>query len=322
MAESPENPEAFRRSALQPGPVAMLLALGVLWGATPPLGKLAAHYGFHPVTFAFWQSGIAAVILAVMVAVRRRPLPLGRRYLFYYVMSGILGLGAPNAISFTALYHLPSGIMSVIITTVPLATYALSVVSGLERVRWRRVAGIGLGFSGCLLILLPGASLPSEGLVPWVLLGFLTPTLYAVTNVWVARYRPDGIDSLALACGMMIAAAVCMGSLALVLGVFQPVGPPFDGADAVALAHGTIASMAFVVYFALMQRAGPVYLSQVGYIVTLTGLIWAMAVFGERYGPGVWAAVLLIFAGLYTVNRDRRLAETGNESGAQKAPLP
>ncbi len=287
----------------------MLFALGLLWGATPPLGKMAAGYGIHPIAFAFWQSAVAATILGLVVLLRRRPPVFDRQHIVYYLMSGILGLGAPNAISFAALYHLPSGIMSVIITTVPLMTYAMSVLFRLEQVRWRRVVGIGIGFTGCLLILLPGASLPDPALVPWVLFGFMTPTLYAITNVWVARYRPEGSDSLALACGMMIAAALCMGPLALLLGVFYTMAPPFGGADAVAVAHGTIASMAFVIYFALIHRAGPVYLSQVGYIVTLTGLVWAMLLFGERYGAGVWGAVLLIFAGLALVNRDRRIAE-------------
>jgi drug/metabolite transporter (DMT)-like permease len=301
---------------LDPGPLAMLFALGLLWGATPPLGKMAAGFGIHPVAFAFWQSAVAAAILGVVVLLRRRPPPCDRRHLVYYLMSGILGLGAPNAISFAALYHLPSGIMSVIITTVPLLTYTLSVLFRLEQARWRRVVGIGIGFSGCLLILLPGASLPGPGLIPWVLFGFMTPTLYALTNVWVARYRPEGTDSLALASGMMIAAALCMGPLALALGVFHRMSLPLAGADTVAIAHGTIGSMAFVIYFALIHRAGPVYLSQVGYIVTLTGLVWAMLLFDERYGAGVWAAVALIFAGLALVNRDRRIAESEKKNGA------
>ena len=287
----------------------MLCALGMLWGATPPLGKMAAGYGIHPIAFAFWQSAVAATILGLVVLLRRRPPTFDRQHIVYYFISGILGLAAPSAISFAALYQLPSGIMSVIIATVPLMTYTMSVLFRLEPVRWRRVVGIGIGFTGCLLILLPGASLPDASLAPWVLFGFMTPTLYAITNVWVARYRPEGSDSLALACGMMIAAALCMGPLALLSGVFYNMAPPFRGPDAVVLAHGTIASMAFVIYFALIHRAGPVYLSQVGYVVTLTGLIWAMFLFGERYGVGVWAAVLLIFVGLALVNRDRRIAE-------------
>jgi drug/metabolite transporter (DMT)-like permease len=57
-----------------------------------------------------------------------------------------------------------------------------------------------------------------------------------------------------------------------------------------------------------------VFFSQVGYIVTLTGLAWGMIVFGERPSGWFYLATGLIFAGLALVNLKRR-ARSGSGSG-------
>ena len=53
----------------------------------------------------------------------------------------------------------------------------------------------------------------------------------------------------------------------------------------------------------LLRIAGPVYFSQVAYLVTLFGVGFGMLVFGERHPGSAWLALLMIFAGLALVNR-------------------
>ena len=51
----------------------------------------------------------------------------------------------------------------------------------------------------------------------------------------------------------------------------------------------------------LIGRAGPVFAAQVGYVVTLTGVILGMAVLGETHSAWVWAALVTMLAGLALV---------------------
>jgi drug/metabolite transporter (DMT)-like permease len=51
----------------------------------------------------------------------------------------------------------------------------------------------------------------------------------------------------------------------------------------------------------LVGRAGSVFAAQVSYLVTGFGVLWAMALLGERYGAGFWLALGLMFAGLFLV---------------------
>jgi drug/metabolite transporter (DMT)-like permease len=59
----------------------------------------------------------------------------------------------------------------------------------------------------------------------------------------------------------------------------------------------------------LIGHAGPVFASQVGYVVTATGVVLGMALFGERHSLWVWGALGLLFAGIALV-KPRRAGAT------------
>jgi drug/metabolite transporter (DMT)-like permease len=54
-------------------------------------------------------------------------------------------------------------------------------------------------------------------------------------------------------------------------------------------------------YVWMVGRAGAVFAAQVSYLVTAFGVIWAMAILGERFSGTVWLAMLMMFAGLFLV---------------------
>jgi drug/metabolite transporter (DMT)-like permease len=71
---------------------------------------------------------------------------------------------------------------------------------------------------------------------------------------------------------------------------------------------GVTASLAYVLYFQIIRLAGPVYLSQVGYLVVVVGVITGMLVFGERHSLWVWLGIGLMVGGLTLVNVGQRSA--------------
>ena len=69
--------------------------------------------------------------------------------------------------------------------------------------------------------------------------------------------------------------------------------------------HGLL----YTSYVWLASRAGAVFASQTSYIVTASGVFWAMVLLGERFSPWVWAAAALMFAGLSLVQPRARVAQ-------------
>ena len=283
-------------------PLAMLLLLGTLWGVTFSTSKIAINGGVTPLGYAVWQClGPAAVLLTVGLLRGLRP-PLKPRHLLYYVVAGQLGLTIPNLTFYVVIGHIPAGVMAVVVTFSPVITYLLALMIGMESFRPQRGVGIALGLGGALLLVLPASSLPSREMVPWVLLAFLTPAFYSLSSVFSARARPSEGHSLSLAAGMMAGAAAVQLPLVLFRGDFYWPQLPLGPADYALMAQIAISSLAYVLFFEILRLAGPVFFSQVGYIVTLTGLLWGAFFFGEHHSNWIYGATLMIVAGVALVN--------------------
>lgn len=286
-------------------PLALILTLGSLWGLSFSFSKMAANGGVHPVAYTFWQGLAAGLIVLAACRLRGMRVPLGRVCLRYYFMTGLIGIALPNIIIVAAIAHLPTGVMVLIIPFVPLMTYLIAVGVGMERFAVIRFAGVMLGLAGVALIVLPRASLPDPGAAHWFLLALATPVLYAVNSVTAARLRPPDINSLPLAAGMMLTAAVMLTPVVFAMDVLYLPSLPIGEAEIGMAGQIVISSVAYLMFFEILRLAGPVFMSFTGYIVTLTGIAWGILLFDESHSPWIWGAACLIFAGLALVNLRR-----------------
>lgn len=283
-------------------PLALLLSFGLIMGCMMPLAKMAAAQGVPPAAYAFWQAlGGGGLILALCRLQGRLP-PLAPRHLCYYAVSGLTAIAFPNALMFAIVPRLGAGLASVVYAFPALMTFALAVAFGMERPQLRRAAGIGLGLAGTLLILLPRGSLPDPSQGGWMLLALLAPMSLAIGNIYRSRYWPPGTPPQALAAGMLLGAALLLVPVMPVMGGFYL---PFTGAaaaTAIIMTQILVTAVGYLLFFELQRIAGPVYLSQVGYVMTTAGLIFAMVIFGESYSLWVWGAVALVFLGVAVTN--------------------
>ena len=293
-------------------PLFLLLVLGALWGTSPAFTKFLALEGIPPIGVVFWQTLIAGTGLLVMCRIRRISIQLDRRYLLYFAVMGTVGIALPSSNMVFVVGHIPAGLMSVIIVTAPVLTYMVAVAIRLEALDIRRAGGVLLGLAGAAVLVLPRGSLPAAEMLPFALLGFITPLAWALTSVFAEVARPRGADPMVLAMGTMYAAAITSLVAALATGSFHPIWREFNIGDQVLVAFGLMTIGTFFLFFTVVSLAGAVYLAQVGYITTLMGLGWGALFFDEEPSAWVWLAVVLVFAGLTLVNlgKGRQVSET------------
>jgi drug/metabolite transporter (DMT)-like permease len=285
-------------------PWVALVLVGLAWGATGPFSKLAVSAGNHPVGITFWNTVIAAVVLTAALMARGRRLPLGRRHLLFFLVCGLLGTALPNTLSYAAYRHLPVGIMVMVISLVPMATLLMALPLGLERPEPRRLAGVALGTAALMMIALPDTSLPEPEKAIWVLLPVIVTLSYAGENMVLATARPPGCDTLTVMSGLS------WGALALLVPAMVAVdgwvditrlGPPEQAILVISALH----IFAYFGFIWLVGHAGPIFAAQVAYVVTGSGVVLGMIVYGERPSPWVWGALALMFAGLALVKPRR-----------------
>lgn len=286
----------------------LLLVLGTNWGLGFSLGKVGVIGGLHPLSYAFWQCTGGGLVLLAVCAFRRQLPPVTWTHLRYYFICGITNIAMPNYVALTAARHIPVGIIVLLVSLGPLLTYGVAQLAGIERFNLRRAAGILVGLIGAALILVPKSSLPSPEAYGWVLFAMLTPVCYGVSNVYLGVARPPNVPSLALASAMQLAAGASLLPLAAILGTIHVPLPPLTTAEAANLAHIAVASFGSLVFFEIMRLRGPVFASQVAYIVCLSGVFWGKLFFGEQHSLWVWAAMGVIFLGLALVTWPARQA--------------
>lgn len=284
-------------------PLVLLVLLGSMWGLGFSLAKIATNGGVAPLAYSFWQSAGAGAVLSILVLARRVRVQRSPRHLWFYLLMGIVGFSIPNVIIIICVSHLPVGIAAVVVPLSPLFTCALAFAIGIEGLSPARIAGLALGLLGTALIVLPAASLPSPEQAPWALLATATPLFYALGNIIAARLRPREIDSWTLAAAVHVINAAVLAPVVLLGGYLHPLWPPFAAHDLAVIGQIVIGCIGSVLFLEIVRIAGPVFLSQAAYIVTVTGVLWGMALFDERHGPTVWAAMLAIFAGVLLVQR-------------------
>jgi len=289
-------------------PIGVLLVLGLIWGSSTNIARFVAQADVPPVSYAFWNLFIGALLLLLVNMFRRKRIPTGAGYLRYYAIAGMVSSGIPTANMFLCLNHISVGAMSLALTTVPLFTYLFSLIAGMERVHPVRAIGIGLGLAGTLIVILPDGGLPETQSLVWFGLAFVTPIGYSCGTVYTARYKPADIDSLVGANAMMFASATFLFILATIFEDLYPIWAKTGLVNNLIVLHGALSATAFTLFFMLVRIAGPVYFSQVAYLVTFFGIAIAMVVFGERYSVWLWLALALTVFGVWMVNRAQSAA--------------
>lgn len=292
---------AGRRNRLIP--IALLFLIGALWGGFFTLIKIGVTGGVKPLSYLFWFTlGAGSCLYAVGALRGRRPV-FPRNHIPYYLKLGLVRFTLANMILYTVQQKVAVGIMAVIMTFVPIFTYALSMILGIERFVWVRTVGILLGFCGVLLIVAPKGALPDRSMIYWVLLGFGAPLLHAIAYVALSeKTRPQNVDSLTLSSGTLLAASFFALPIAVATGQFQWLAPPFSVGETALIAHAFIAAINFYAIFELIRIAGPTYMSQANFLSVGFGVLFGMVFFGERHSAFVWGAIGVILAGVFLVN--------------------
>lgn len=281
--------------------------MGILWGLSFSLAKMATEGGAHPIGINYWVCLIGAAVLISGSFILRRPLPLRRDVLIVCTVCGVLGSVIPGTAYFYAASRLSPGVLSITIATVPLMTFLAAAVLGVERVSTTRLLGVFLGVLSIALLIGPSTSLPDRSAVPWVLLAVSSALCYTAENLFVAIRMPADVNIYTIVGGMFLAATIIMTPLVVITGTFEPLPWPWGRSEWAILGMAAITVSAYGLFLYLIRYAGPVFASQTAYVVTLSGVIWGIMIFDDEHSLWVWLSlgVMMLALGLVTPRKDK-----------------
>ena len=279
----------------------VLILLGAVWGLTMPLTKIAVSTGYKHFGLIFWQLAIGAVVMSAIALLRGTGLPMGRAQIRVYVVIALIGSLLPNSASYQAAVHLPSGVLSLLLSMIPIWAFPIALLLALDRFEWRRFAGLVTGLSAVMLLVMPGADMTGSIPTIWLLVGLVSGLFYAFEGNYVARWGTAGLDPIQVLWGASLIGAAVALPLALASGQWVDPRPPYGAADIAQVISATLHVLVYAGYVWLVGQAGPVFAVQISYLVTLFGVFWAKLVLDEAYPPVIWVALGLMLLGMYLV---------------------
>ncbi len=289
--------------------LAALVVVQTLFGLLPVAAKLS-FATFHPLALGAVRVAAAGVILwAIQAAVAKRTVDLGRDG-WQVALLALLGVVLNQTLFVVGLQKTTAINATLIITTIPVVTYALAVL--LRRESWGPVRALGMGLAFAGVVYLIGMSGYQFG---WdsalgdllVFLNCFSFSLYLV----LSKPMATKVNPLNLMAWQFIMAAVVMVPLGVYFGAVEQVqvaGWVAWALVAYIVLGPTVAT--YVLNATALRRVSSSTVAVFIYIQPVFTTIFAWWLLGEELTWRLLPAAALVFAGVGIVaRRSARAAE-------------
>lgn len=285
--------------------LALVAISGAAFGTLAISARYAYGAGGDPLGVLAWRFGIAAAVLAGIMALRRERWPRGPLLVQLAALGG--GYVAQSLAFFTALQHASAGLVSLLLYLYPGIVTALSVAFLGERLTAPKCWALGLAVVGSACAVGPALSGEPLGIA----LGVISALCYSVyvTLGSAVTPRAGALPSTAV---ILTTAAVVYAALAVATGAAVPSGAAGVASLAALAVVGTVVPV--LTFFAGMALVGPTETASLSAFEPAVTVVLAALLFGERLTPLQLLGGALVLAAVVVLARvgpTTRVSEMG-----------
>lgn len=283
--------------------------LAAIWGGSFLLMRLGAAE-FGPFVTAFLRVSLAAFFLLPLL-VWRGQWPALRAKLKPIMAVGVLSSGLPFVLFGFAVLHISTGLSSILNATTPLWGAVVAWLWLRDKLNVTRTLGLVVGFCGVAALAwnkasftatVPGmaSTQPADALSGWAVMACLAATLcYGFSASFTKKYL-TGVPPMASATGSQMGAAVML--LVPALMTVPAAAPGWQAWTAIIFLAFFCTAVAYVLYFRLIERAGPARAVAVTFLIPVFGVLYGTVLLSEQITTAmvVWGAVIVLGTALST----------------------
>lgn len=280
----------------------IMIALVLTWGSSYILMKRGLE-GFSAMQVGALRISITFIILLPFVFNKLKKIPKNRMWLL--VISGFIGNGIPAFLFAQAQKGIDSEVAGILNSVAPLFALIIGAVFFRFRTRWYNAAGVFIGLAGAMGLLSAGTK-GFDANFSYGIYIIVATMLYA-TNINLVKTKFKEIDAMTIT----VMAYVVIGILSL---IFLLAGTDFIDRTVHAQslkAFGYITVLAIagtaiagILYNYMIKISSVLFAASVAYIIPVVAIIWGV-IDGEIFYAEYILWILLIFAGVFLVNRDK-----------------
>lgn len=295
----------------------MLVALALIWGASFMFIKVADRQ-LAPATLILGRLGLAALTLALIAPFTvgtRETLAALREHAGWLTVVALVNTAVPFWLLSWGETRIDSGLASILQAAVPIFNAVIAFGFFREvRVTGVRLAGVGIGFVGVALLV--GAQPSGKVLGAVAVVGMALG--YAVGGLLMGRHL-RAVPPIVIALASTGIATVA----ALPAGILQAphTTPGWKEIGSVVALGVPGTALAYLLFFALITKAGASYAALVTYIIPPISIAYGAVFLGERFGASALGGLVLILAGVALGSGAVRIASRRVRRAPAREPL-
>jgi drug/metabolite transporter (DMT)-like permease len=272
-----------------------LFTLALIWGSSFLWIKLALR-GLSPAQIVLVRLGLGALVLIPFVYRGGGRLPRSINLWSHLAIAALFANVIPYLLFGYGERQVDSAIAGVLNATTPLWTVLIATAVALERRPTAlKLAGIGLGFLGVLIVFAPwrlGSQIMSWG----GLACLLAAASYGISYVYMGRFLTGrGLTPLTLSASQLVAATF-LSVLTLALPGQQAFQLRSDALVAVAILGALGTGAAYVLNYRLITDDGASAASLVTYLIPIVAVILGALTLGESLTLNVIVGMVIVLA--------------------------
>ncbi len=271
------------------------MCLVSVWGTSFVFISISVE-SIDPLTVVFARVLIAAIILTSIVYIKGRRLPFNRKAWLAFFVMGTMGNVFPFFLVTWGQLSVNSGVAGMIMAIMPLMTMLLAhyFVEG-ENLNRYKITGFMFGITGIIILLGPVFEGGGRAVLGGIAI-FIAATSYAVNTILVRRL--PNFSPIIGAAGVMIAASIIMLPIWLFQTTSNYAQITSSSINAMLWLGIGPTAIATMILFAVIERAGPTFLSTINYMIPVVAFFSGAFILSEPIELNSLFALAVILSGI------------------------
>ncbi len=282
--------------------IALLFILSSLWALHFSLVKLV-EADDSPLTILVSLLAVLCFLFFILLFFQKKLFKFTFRKSLFFSVAGMLAYVIPLSVEFVVAPKIEAGILTLIISVVPVFTLIVIWIFRLLNITTKLVIGTLSGLVG-LVILLYGNNYNNTSANIWAVYSLIIPLSYAFDAIFMEKFWPRNLDSTQVAFGESIASLIFVILLSIYYG-----NELYDHYQWLNVPNFWI--LAFVtfievwLFFYILNKVGAVFVNLSSYLVMPAGFLWGFLIFGETFTFIKFISTLLIGISIFMIGNQQ-----------------
>ena len=282
----------------------LLAILALIWSSAFFNIKIAT-YSYGPVTIAFLRIIFGAIPVVGLCLFKKLKIEAFSKDWYWFALIGVVNLVIPFFLIAYGVQKVQSNLAAILMASTPLsATILAHFFTKNEKINYRKIFGVLLGFSG-IVFLFSDNVLINENNFLSALIIFFASTFYVIGGLLTLKISNKKNENVTAS--ILIWATIFL--IPITAYTEQPwnLNPSTESTISVIYLGIFATGIAWLLRFRILKNNGLVFQAQVAYLIPIFGIILGYIFLNEIITSKVIVAVAAVILGIYFVKKSNKI---------------